>query len=117
MFLILLLMSRPAPPTAAKPLPVGAHNCYAAGRADNPRLTEALALGVDNVEIDVGWDARGKRLIVGHDAAPRPGTAYPEFAAMLEPALRSHWEDRPGSGPTVLTVDWKTADPEAVAVF
>src|SRR5262249_5724335 len=66
----------------------------------------------------VGWDDRGARLIVGHDAAPRPGVAYPEFEAILVPALAAHWRTHPhGAPPTVLTIDWKTDRPEAVRRF
>jgi murein DD-endopeptidase MepM/ murein hydrolase activator NlpD len=103
-----------------RPPPVSAHNCYLADRRDNPRLVEALALGIDNVEIDLGWDDAAKRLIVGHDAAPRAGVAYPEFESMLVPALEAHWKAHPpgpGVAPTVLTVDWKTDRPKAVARF
>lgn len=106
--------------TPARPLPVSAHNCYLANRADNPRLIEALSLGIDNIEIDLGWDDVGKRLIVGHDAAPRPGVAYPELETMLVPALEAHWKAHPpgpGVAPTILTVDWKTDRPEAVRRF
>jgi murein DD-endopeptidase MepM/ murein hydrolase activator NlpD len=117
-------LTTPAPAPAAgddapaRPLPVSAHNCYLAGRADNPRLAEALALGIDNIEIDVGWDEAAKRLIVGHDGEPRPGVKYPEFEAMLAPALEAHWAKAPtGAPPTVLTVDWKTDRPEAVRRF
>ena len=117
---VVLFVRRPAhaADAPAKILPVGAHNCYATDRPDNPRLAEALRLGIDNVEIDVGWDDAGKRLIVGHDASPRPGAAYPEFATMLAPALEAHAKGHPvGSAPTVLTVDWKTSNPKAVAAF
>ena len=79
----------------ARPLPVGAHNCYSVNRAVNPRLAEALALGIDNIEIDLGWDAAGDRLIIGHDAAPRPGVTYPAFEATLAPALEAHWKAHP----------------------
>src|SRR3954469_413571 len=79
----------------ARPLPIGAHNCYLVDRADNPRLAEALALGIDNIEIDLGWNAAGGRLIIGHDAAPRPGVAYPAFEPTLVPALKAHWEAHP----------------------
>jgi murein DD-endopeptidase MepM/ murein hydrolase activator NlpD len=105
-----------APP--AKPLPVSAHNCYLADRDDNPRLAEALALGIDNIEIDLGWDEKAKRLIVGHDAAPRAGVKYPEFESMFIPGFQRHAKDHPpGTAPTVLSVDWKTDRPEAVAAF
>lgn len=101
-----------------RPLPIGAHNCYAEDRADNPRLAEALALGIDNIEIDLGWDEASRRLIVGHDATPRPGVAYPSLEGSLVPALEAHWRARgSGGAPTVLTIDWKTDRPEAVRRF
>jgi hypothetical protein len=50
----------------------------------NDRFVEALRLGIDNIEIDLGWDEAGPRLIVGHDAAPRPGVAYPELEPYIE---------------------------------
>jgi hypothetical protein len=109
---------RAEPP--AKPVPASAHNCYLADRPDNPRLAEALALGVDNIEIDVGWDEAGDRLIVGHDPAPRAGVVYPGFEPTLVPALEAHWKAHPpgpGVPPTVLTVDWKTDRLEAVRRF
>jgi hypothetical protein len=114
---VVLSTSAPAegPP---RPLPVGAHNCYAEDRADNPRLAEALALGIDNIEIDLGWDAAAGRLIVGHDASPRPGVAYPTPEASLFPALEAQRAARrPDGAPTVLTIDWKTDRPEAVRRF
>lgn len=99
-------------------LPVSAHNCYPARSADNTKLVEALRLGIDNIEIDLGWDDSNKRLIVGHDPAPRPDVVYPEFEAYLVPALEAHWKTHvEGSSPTVLTIDWKTEKPEAVAKF
>ena len=102
----------------ARPLPISAHNCYAENRADNPRLTEALALGIDNIEIDLGWDEAEKRLFIGHDASPRPGIAYPRVETSLIPALEAHWKTpRPDGAPTVLTIDWKTGKPEAVRQF
>ncbi len=104
----------------AKPLPIGAHNCYPVNRADNPRLVEALALGIDNIELDLGWDAAKKQLIVGHDAEPRDGVIYPPLEATLVPALEAHWKTHPpvnGSAPTVLTFDFKTDNREAVAQF
>ena len=75
------------PLVVVRPLPISAHNCYAQDRTTNERLDEALALGIDNIEIDLGWDEAGQRLIVGHDARPRPGVAYPEFEASMVPAL------------------------------
>jgi hypothetical protein len=101
-----------------RPLPISAHNCYAENRTDNPRLTEALALGIDNIEIDLGWDDVAGQLIVGHDATPRPGIAYPRLETSLIPALKSHFKaGRPDGAPTVLTIDWKTGRPEAVRQF
>jgi hypothetical protein len=101
-----------------RPLPVSAHNCYASNTTENPKLVQALALGIDNIEIDVGWDATSGSLIVGHDATPRPGVAYPDFARSLAPVLEEHFRRVPsGAAPTVLTVDFKTDRPEAVAVF
>jgi hypothetical protein len=122
MFAVLMTLLLMAPPAASsdearprRPLPISAHNCYLPDRATNPRLDEALALGIDNIEIDLGWDEAGGRLIVGHDATPRPGVAYPEFEASLVPALEAHWRTRrPDGAPTVLTLDWKTDQPAAV---
>jgi hypothetical protein len=114
--LALTAASRADGPT--RPIPVGAHNCYAEDRPDNPRLAEALALGIDNIEIDLGWDDAAGRLIVGHDPSPRPGVAYPRLETSLIPALKAHWAaHRPDGAPTVLTVDWKTDRPEAVGRF
>ena len=108
----------PMPDGRPAPLPISAHNCYPQGGQGGDRLAEALALGIDNIEIDLTWDAEGRRLLVGHDARPRPGVAYPEFETYLVPALEAHWrEPRLDGAPTVLTIDWKTADPEAVARF
>lgn len=105
-------------PARPRPLPVSAHNCYPTNSTRNDRVAEALALGMDNIEIDLGWDEAGKRLLVGHDASPRPGVAYPEFESYLVPALEAHWKNpRSDGAPTVLTVDWKTDEPEAVARF
>ena len=104
-----------APPGAAGPRPISAHNCYPENSTSNDRLAEALGLGIDNIEIDLGWDEAGARLIVGHDAAPRPGVAYPDLESFLVPALEAHWRTpRADAAPTVLTIDWKTAHPEAV---
>src|SRR6476646_1200306 len=93
--LTLLLALVPSAETFADstpdPLPISAHNCYPENRSDNPRLTEALALGIDNIEIDLGWDDTAKQLIVGHDAKPRPGVAYPRLETSLIPALESHF--------------------------
>jgi hypothetical protein len=101
-----------------RPLPISAHNCYGENRTDNPRLIEALALGIDNIEIDLGWDDVAGQLIIGHDAKPRPGIAYPRLETSLIPALESHLKARrPDGAPTVLTIDWKTGRPEAVQQF
>jgi hypothetical protein len=123
-FVGLILLLALAPSTEAfadstpHPLPISAHNCYPENRSDNPRLTEALAVGIDNVEIDLGWDDAAKQLIVGHDAKPRPGVAYPRIETSLIPALESHLKPpRPDGAPTVLTIDWKTSRPEAVQQF
>ncbi len=120
----LTLLFALAPPVEAfadgtsRPLPISAHNCYAENRSDNPRLTEALALGIDNIEIDLGWDEEAKRLIVGHDAKPRPGIVYPRLETSLIPALETHFkEPRSDGAPTTLTIDWKTGRPEAVKQF
>ena len=99
-------------------LPIAAHNCYAEDRTDNPRLAEAMALGIDNIEIDLGWDDAAKQLIVGHDASPRPGIAYPRPETSLLPALETLAKaPRPDGATTVLTIDWKTDRPEAVRQF
>jgi hypothetical protein len=103
---------------ALRPLPISAHNCYPQNRTDNPRLTEALALGIDNIEIDLGWDDAAKQLIIGHDAKPRPDVAYPRLDTSLIPALISQQKvPRPDGAPTILTIDWKTSRPEAVLQF
>lgn len=116
--LLIILGTAQAEGPIPRPLPVSAHNCYRAGGPSNDRLVEALALGIDNIEIDLGWDEKAGRLIVGHDAVPRPGASYAEFEHYLVPALESHWKTaRPGSGPTVLTIDWKTEDPAAIRRF
>jgi hypothetical protein len=114
--LLSLFLVDPTLPT--RPLPVSAHNCYSENRRSNERLAEALRLGIDNIEIDLGWDEAGRRLIVGHVAAPAPGIVYPELESMLVPALEAHWlTRRPDGAPTVLTVDWKTEHPDAVRRF
>jgi hypothetical protein len=108
----------PAADAAPRPLPISAHNCYPADGTADDRLAEALALGIDNIEIDLGWDEALGRLIVGHGARPRPGVAYPEFEAYLLPALEAHRRaPRADGAPTVLTIDWKTQDPAAVRRF
>ncbi len=100
---------------APKPLPISAHNCYPLIGESNARLVEALALGIDNIEIDLGWDQVKGRLIVGHDAAPSSGSVHPTFDSYILPLLDA--PARPDRAPTVLTIDWKTARPEAVAAF
>lgn len=96
-----------------KPLPISAHNCYPVDGLGSNRLAEALALGIDNIEIDLGWDADKKRLIVSHEAAPKSGIDYPTFEDFIRPVLGS--PARPDGAPSVLTLDWKTDDPAAVA--
>jgi hypothetical protein len=101
-----------------RPRPISAHNCYLENTASAERLVEALRLGIDNIEIDLGWDESGSRLIVGHDATPRPGVAYADFETYFVPAIEAHWkEPRPDRAPTVLTIDWKTSHPDAVRRF
>src|SRR5262245_32545053 len=113
--LVLAAAAAHADHPSGRPLPVSAHNCYLSDSTSNARLVEALALGIDNIEIDVGWDDARKGLIVGHDAAPRRGIAYPEFEAYLVPALEEHWKKpRADGAPTVLTIDWKTDHPDAI---
>lgn len=113
---VLLALAAAAPPP--RPAPIAAHNCYPADGRGRARLDEALALGFDNIEIDVGWDAERRRLIVGHDEAPKAGATYPEFEEYLVPALEARWRTpRPDGAPTVLTIDWKTDHPDAVARF
>lgn len=103
---------------APAPLPVSAHNCYPIDGRGDDRLAEALRLGIDNIEIDLGWDDANQRLIIGHDAEPRPGVSYPGLEDYLVPALEAHWhEPRPDRAPTVLTIDWKTSHSEAVRRF
>jgi hypothetical protein len=100
---------------APRPLPISAHNCYPENSNRNERLVEALGLGIDNIEIDLGWDEAGGRVIVGHVAVPQKGVAYPELESYLVPALQAHWRTpRPDRAPSVLTIDWKTDRPAAV---
>src|SRR5690348_706738 len=99
--LALATSTEPRADKTPRPLPISAHNCYAENRTDNPRLTEALALGIDNIEIDLGWDDTAKQLFVGHDAAPRPAVAYPRLETSLMPALTAHLKvPRPDGAPT-----------------
>jgi hypothetical protein len=102
-----------SPEAKSKPLPISAHNCYPVDDIGKNRLAEALALGIDNIEIDLGWDADKKRLIVSHDAAPKAGVDYPTFEDFIRPVLDA--PARPDGAPTVLTLDWKTDRPEAVS--
>jgi hypothetical protein len=97
----------------SKPLPISAHNCYPIDGLGSNRLADALALGIDNIEIDLGWDDERKRLIVSHDPAPKPGVKYPTFEDFIQPVRES--PARPDGAPSVLTLDWKTDRPEAVA--
>jgi hypothetical protein len=100
---------------ADAPRPLSAHNCYPTNGTSTARLEQALALGLDNIEIDLGWDAARRAVIVGHDAAPRANTAHPELISYLVPALERHWKSpRADGAPTVLTLDWKTDEPDAV---
>ena len=101
------------PQTRPKPLPISAHNCYPVDDYGRNRLAEALVLGIDNIEIDLGWDADKARLIVSHEAAPKAGLTYPTFEDFIRPVLES--PSRPDGAPTILTLDWKTDDPAAVA--
>ncbi|WP_435010280.1 family 16 glycoside hydrolase [Tundrisphaera lichenicola] len=102
----------------AHPLPISAHNCYGEDQADNPRFREALALGIDNIEIDLGWDDTRRQLIIGHDQTPRPGVAYPTVEGWLIPTLESLGTSSGATTtPSVLTIDWKTDHPEAVRQF
>jgi hypothetical protein len=115
---LLLLALAAASDPSQRPIPVSAHNCYRVDSSKNDRLVAALALGIDNIEIDLGWDEARGRLIVGHDESPRPGVAYPELESYLVPALEDHWRRAtPDGAPTVLTIDWKTSRPEAVRRF
>src|SRR5437879_1407568 len=84
--------------TRTRPLPISAHNCYPENSTAPGRLAEALALGIDNIEIDLGWDEAGQRLIVGHTAAPLSGVAYPELESYLVPVLEAHWRTRRADG-------------------
>ncbi|WP_406697043.1 hypothetical protein V5E97_39250 [Singulisphaera sp. Ch08] len=120
--LVLALVSALATPLVlAEPprtLPVSAHNCYPANSVSTNRVVEALALGIDNIEIDLGWDAAHKKLIVGHDATPRPGQTYPDLEAYLVPAFEAHWrQPRADKAPTVLAIDWKTDNLDAILQF
>lgn len=99
--------------TKEKPLPISAHNCYPIDGLGTDRLREALALGIDNIEVDLGWDAEKKRVIVSHDAAPKSGVDCPSFEEFIRPVLDA--PARPDGAPSVLTLDWKTESPEAVA--
>src|SRR4051812_44821055 len=112
---MLAIASGDAAAPLRRPPPISAHNCYPSDSTSNARLKDALGLGLDNIEIDVGWDDARKVLIVGHDASPRKGVAYPEFETYLVPALEAHWKTARADGaPTVLTIDWKTAQSDAV---
>jgi len=117
-FVPILLLTLTGFADLPKPLPVSAHNCYPHNSQSNSILVEALKLGIDNIEIDLGWDASGNRLIVGHDAEPKLGILYPEFEGYLVPALEDHWRTHQSDGtPNVLTIDWKTDHPDAIRRF
>src|SRR5947209_923495 len=98
-----------------KPLPISAHNCYPVDELGKNRLSEALALGIDNIEIDLGWDAEKKRLIVSHDPTPKGGT-YRAFAAVVH--SRGSYRDDPSSYAKepasayhrFLTFDWSAVE-------
>ena len=95
-------------------------NCLRSTGPTTPGSPRRCALGIDNIEIDLGWDAAAEPLIIGHDAAPRPGVAYPAFEIDARPRARSPLGSAPArrrGSPTVLTVDWKTGEPEAVRRF
>jgi hypothetical protein len=118
LLVLVVPLTRPLADEPARPLPISAHNCYLEDSASAERLVEALRLGIDNIEIDLGWDEAGHRLIVGHDATPRPGVAYADFEAYFVPAIEAHRRSpRADGAPTVLTIDWKTSAPEAVRRF
>ena len=122
MFIILLASTLAGTPPcddpAPRPLPTAAHNCYPSRGHGRERIEEALRLGIDNIEIDLGWDSLKKRLIVTHEADPKGNPNAPEFESYLLPALRSHWKNiRDDKAPTILTIDWKTARPEAISRF
>lgn len=105
-----------APPPSSPP--VSAHNCYPLMGTSRAPLEQALALGVPNIEVDLGWDAANRRLLVTHDAAPAAIAPHPEFEDYLVPALEQHWGRAPSrSGSLVLTVDWKTGEPAAIRRF
>jgi glycerophosphoryl diester phosphodiesterase len=115
---ILLLTIAPSstkPADPPKPLPVSAHNCYPSNSESTARLKEALDLGLDNIEIDLGWDESNKRLLVGHDASPKANTIYPTFETYIKPMLDA--PVRADGAPTILTIDWKTSDVDAVKAF
>jgi hypothetical protein len=107
-----------AAPDRPEPAPVSAHNCYPENSTSPRRLVEALELGIDNIEIDLGWDEAAGRLIVAHETAPRAGLVYPEFESYLVPALEAIWRmPRTVRAPRLLTIDWKTERPAAVDRF
>ncbi|MDX2038921.1 MAG: hypothetical protein SFX72_19905 [Isosphaeraceae bacterium] len=107
--LVLILLCLLGP--AEKPLPLSAHNCY--DGASEHKLALALELGIDNIEIDLGWDPTARRVIVGHDATPVPGSSYPRFEAYVAKFLAA--PKRGDGAPRILTLDWKTEEPAAVA--
>lgn len=113
-----VLIATPRDDTRPAPLPAAAHNCYPSRGRSRERIEEALRLGIDNIEIDLGWDPLKKRLIVTHEAEPKLNPNAPEFESYLLPALMDHWKSpRADKAPTILTIDWKTSRPEAVSRF
>jgi hypothetical protein len=100
------------------PLPVAAHNCYRQNSETDQPLVDALKLGIDNIEIDLGWDQFKKRLIVGHEPEPMPEKMYPEFNSYFQTAYKRHLQSpRPDGAPHILTIDWKTDHPDAIEAF
>ena len=67
----------------------------------NDRLVEALALGIDNIEIDLGWDEAGQPPD-RRARRRRPGRGWPIRSSRrtLVPALEAHWRSAAaGRGP------------------
>ena len=100
------------------PPPVSAHNCYPLKGTVNDKLKLALKLGIPNIEIDLGYDAASGRLLQTHDAAPREPNDHPDFLQEAVPTLEAHLKTvESGGRPLLLTIDWKTDDPQAVKRF
>lgn len=100
-------------------LPLAAHNCYSIDSQEPyKKIDQALALGFDNIEVDVGWDQAAGRLIVSHDSKPKPGLHYLSLEDYLNPRLIAHWNNpRPDNAPHILTLDFKTRSAAAVLAF